>query len=294
MLTAATVVPEFMAPVNYPASTGYIEFVAVAEKARWHGIATKLVEGVIAQTPHTEYMLEVTDVNTAARDCYRKIGFADVSPEERDVRSYQGFPRTHLHALRTLADDRYRARSGCTRRGQSVVLDATNSVRSDFTVPSTVWLVIGGTSLAILVVGATIAAIGRSITVRSAGIGLAVSAMSGWVMIAWIRRTVRHRKVMDECHGDSSTSNAAGGTIAPDPLSLIGFVLGLLAMSTTVGLYFWLLAWIAPLILVAIFVIASVFVGKYSQRLQYLADGALAAAALGVIFAIVGAIAVVN
>jgi hypothetical protein len=68
----------------------------------------------------------------------------------------------------------------------SVILDATNSVRAtDFTVPSTVWLVIGGTSLAILVVGASIAAIGRSITVRSAGIGLAVSALAGWVMIAW-------------------------------------------------------------------------------------------------------------
>jgi hypothetical protein len=69
----------------------------------------------------------------------------------------------------------------------SVVLDALNGVRTtDFRIPSNVWLVIGGTSLAILAVGATIAAIGRSITVRSAGIGLAVSALAGWVMIAWI------------------------------------------------------------------------------------------------------------
>jgi hypothetical protein len=69
----------------------------------------------------------------------------------------------------------------------SVVLDALNSVRAtDFRVPLNVWLVIGGTSLAILAVGGTVAAIGRSITVRSAGIGLAVSALAGWVMIAWI------------------------------------------------------------------------------------------------------------
>ena len=65
---ARSVVPEFQAALDYPASTGYIEFVAVAERARRQGIATKLVEGVIAQAPYTEYMLEVTDVNTAARD----------------------------------------------------------------------------------------------------------------------------------------------------------------------------------------------------------------------------------
>jgi energy-coupling factor transporter transmembrane protein EcfT len=81
---------------------------------------------------------------------------------------------------------------------------------------------------------------------------------------------------------------------AGSPVALIGFVLCLMAMSTTVGLYLWLLAWIAPLILVAVFVIASLFVGKYSQRLQYLADGALAAVAFGIVFAIVGAIGLAN
>jgi hypothetical protein len=35
-------------------------------------------------------------------------------------------------------------------------------------------------------VGWTIAALGRSIAVRSVGIGLGVSALAGWVMIAWI------------------------------------------------------------------------------------------------------------
>jgi hypothetical protein len=69
----------------------------------------------------------------------------------------------------------------------SVVLDGLNSARvGDFTVPPNVWLAIGATSLGVLVVGAAITAIGRSITVRSAGIGFAVGALSGWVMIAWI------------------------------------------------------------------------------------------------------------
>ena len=69
----------------------------------------------------------------------------------------------------------------------SIAFDATNSVRAtDFAVPSNVWLVMGGTSLAVLAVGAVLAAIGRSITVRSAGIGVAVGALSGWVIIAWV------------------------------------------------------------------------------------------------------------
>jgi 8-oxo-dGTP diphosphatase len=77
--------------LDYPAGTGYIEFVAVAERARRRGIATKLVEGVIAQTPYTTYVLEVTDVNTAARDCYRKIGFADFKSEKEKFGRLKGF-----------------------------------------------------------------------------------------------------------------------------------------------------------------------------------------------------------
>jgi 8-oxo-dGTP diphosphatase len=90
-VTARSMVPEFMTPLDYPVSSGYIEFVAVAEKARRQGIATRLVEGVIAQTPYTEYMLEVTDVNTAARDCYRKFGFADVKRKKEKFGRLKGF-----------------------------------------------------------------------------------------------------------------------------------------------------------------------------------------------------------
>jgi lysophospholipase L1-like esterase len=41
------------------------------------GIATLLVEGVIAQTRYTDFELEVTAVNTPAHDSHRKIGFVD-------------------------------------------------------------------------------------------------------------------------------------------------------------------------------------------------------------------------
>ena len=49
-LGARILKPQFMSGLEYPATTGYIEFVAVSEKARRRGIATKLVEGVIAAT----------------------------------------------------------------------------------------------------------------------------------------------------------------------------------------------------------------------------------------------------
>lgn len=90
-LAARILARPFMSRLDYPAGTGYIEFVAVAERARRQGIATKLVEAVIAATTHTEYVLEVTDVNTAARDCYRKIGFVDSKTEKERFGRLKGF-----------------------------------------------------------------------------------------------------------------------------------------------------------------------------------------------------------
>lgn len=81
---------------------------------------------------------------------------------------------------------------------------------------------------------------------------------------------------------------------AGSPVALCGFILGLTAMSTSVFIYFWLLAWIAPLILVVLFVIGSLFARKYAEQLTYLADGALAATLFGIVFAVVGAIGLAN
>ena len=63
----------------------------MAERGRRQGIATKLVEGVIAQTPYTEYELEVADANMPARDCYRKIGFVDVQRKKEKFSRIKGF-----------------------------------------------------------------------------------------------------------------------------------------------------------------------------------------------------------
>jgi 8-oxo-dGTP diphosphatase len=87
--------------LDYPAGTGYLEFVAVAEQARRQGIATKLVEGVLAQTRYVDFELEVTDVNVSAHDCYRKIGFVDVEREKEKFGRFKGFrERIYMHYRR--------------------------------------------------------------------------------------------------------------------------------------------------------------------------------------------------
>jgi 8-oxo-dGTP diphosphatase len=90
-IAARILAREWMSQLDYPAATGYIEFVAVAERGRRQGIATKLVEGVITQTPYTDFELEVTDVNVAARDCYRKVGFVDINRVKERFGRFKGF-----------------------------------------------------------------------------------------------------------------------------------------------------------------------------------------------------------
>ena len=82
---------QWMSRLDLPAETGYLEFVAIAERARRQGIATELVEGVIAQTPYIDFELEVTDVNVPARECYRKIGFVDVNRKKEKFGRFKGF-----------------------------------------------------------------------------------------------------------------------------------------------------------------------------------------------------------
>jgi CHASE2 domain-containing sensor protein len=81
---------------------------------------------------------------------------------------------------------------------------------------------------------------------------------------------------------------------AGSPIVIIGFVLGLLAMSTGVFIYYWLLAPVAPLAVTVVFAIASLFAGKYSKQVAHVADGALAAAVFAAVFALVGVVALAN
>ena len=82
---------EFAAPLTYPPDTGFIEFVTVAADARRHGIATRLLEGVCAQTPYTAYELDVIDRTPGAKACYERFGFVAYRKiEERHSRT-KGF-----------------------------------------------------------------------------------------------------------------------------------------------------------------------------------------------------------
>lgn len=90
-LAARILASQWVSRLDYPPDTGYVEFVAVAERGRRQGIATKLVEDAVAQTPYSDFELEVTDVNTAARECYRKIGFVDVRRKREKFGRIKGF-----------------------------------------------------------------------------------------------------------------------------------------------------------------------------------------------------------
>jgi hypothetical protein len=70
--------------------------------------------------------------------------------------------------------------------------------------------------------------------------------------------------------------------------------LGLLTISNGFALFYWIFAPVAPLLLAGILAIASLFAGKYSERVAHVADGALAAAVFATTFAVAGFIVLAN
>lgn len=82
---------EFEAPLNYPPTTGYIEFVAVRNAHQRKGIATTMLEESIAQSSYKDYVLEVTDINTAAIRCYSALGFEEFKRIEEKRSKQKGF-----------------------------------------------------------------------------------------------------------------------------------------------------------------------------------------------------------
>ena len=68
---------EFESPLDYPPTTGYIEFVAVRNSHQRKGIATSMLKESMIQSSYEDYVLDVTDVNTAAIRCYSALGFKE-------------------------------------------------------------------------------------------------------------------------------------------------------------------------------------------------------------------------
>ena len=68
---------EFEKPLDYPVTTGYIEFVAVQKKYRKQGIATTMLQESMSLAIYQDFVLVVTDVNINAMKCYQNIGFEE-------------------------------------------------------------------------------------------------------------------------------------------------------------------------------------------------------------------------
>lgn len=84
------------------------------------------------------------------------------------------------------------------------------------------------------------------------------------------------------------------GRRAGSPWQLLGFVLGLVSLSNGFTLYYWIFAWIAPLLLAALLVLISLGTGRHGAKLVHAADGAVAAAVFAATFGVVGLVLLSN
>ena len=77
LIGALVLKEEFEGQLEYPVTTGYIEFVAVRKKYRKQGIATMMLKESMTLTNYQDFVLDVTDVNQNAIQCYAKVGFEE-------------------------------------------------------------------------------------------------------------------------------------------------------------------------------------------------------------------------
>lgn len=83
--------PEFEPPLDYPPSVGYLEFVAVGRQFRRRGVATALLQKIVTSGLYADYILDVTDINAAAIQCYEKAGFREFQRVPEKHRKQKGF-----------------------------------------------------------------------------------------------------------------------------------------------------------------------------------------------------------
>ena len=82
---------EFEGKLEYPETTGYIEFVAVRQDFRRRGIASALLRESMELADYREFVLDVTDVNTAAIRCYSSLGFEEFRRVSEKHAKQKGF-----------------------------------------------------------------------------------------------------------------------------------------------------------------------------------------------------------
>lgn len=82
---------EFEGQLEYPSTTGYIEFVAVQKRYRKRGIATTMLKESMLLTNYQDFVLDVTDVNVGAIKCYMKFGFQEFKRVPEKHAKQKGF-----------------------------------------------------------------------------------------------------------------------------------------------------------------------------------------------------------
>ena len=82
---------EFESSLDYPPTTGYIEFVAVRNTHQRKGIATSLLKESMRLSSYDDYVLDVTDVNIAAIRCYSALGFREFKRVKEKHSKQKGF-----------------------------------------------------------------------------------------------------------------------------------------------------------------------------------------------------------
>ena len=82
---------EFESLLDYPPTTGYIEFAAVRNTHQRKGIATSMLKESMMQSSYEDYVLDVTNVNTAAIRCYSALGFREFKRVKEKHSKQKGF-----------------------------------------------------------------------------------------------------------------------------------------------------------------------------------------------------------
>jgi len=82
---------EFEQPLDYPETTGYLEFVAVRNDYKRKGVATAMIKSSMILAGYNEYVLDVTDVNESAIKLYTKIGFKEFKRIKEKHGKQKGF-----------------------------------------------------------------------------------------------------------------------------------------------------------------------------------------------------------
>ncbi len=82
---------EFESKLDYPVTTGYIEFVSVKKDYRRKGVATTLIKESLKLSSYDDYVLDVTDINISAINCYNNLGFEEYKRVKEKHGKQKGF-----------------------------------------------------------------------------------------------------------------------------------------------------------------------------------------------------------